>query len=141
MGFGIIEYNAEGKPKCELCGKCFDRVLSHVRQKHAMTEREYKVMFGFDLIKGITSLESKLKSRQAVLNNYEKVVEANLLHNGSKTRFKKGSEGRKREVVSQQTKIMLGERARNSMTAETRKQKGKEIGLTGLGNAKRWGNK
>lgn len=141
MAYGVIEYNADGLPKCELCGKCFNRVLSHVRQKHAMTEREYKIMFGFDLVKGITSAQSREKSRQAVLNNFEKVVEKNLIKNGEQSRFKKGSEGRTRDQVSEQTKLMLADRARNSMTLETRTQRGKQIGLSGKGNAKRWGNK
>ncbi len=141
MAYGIIEYNANGLPKCELCGKFFNRVLSHVRQKHAMTEREYKVMHGFDLLKGITSAQSREKSRQAVFNNFEKVVQNNLIQKGEQSRFKKGSEGRTRDQVSEQTKLMLADRARNSMTLETRKQRGKEIGLSGQGNAKRWGNK
>lgn len=141
MAYGIIEYNADGLPKCELCGRYFNRVLSHVRQKHAMTEREYKIMFGFDLVKGITSAQSREKSRQAVLNNFETVVEKNLTKRGEQSRFKKGTEGRTSDQVSEQTKLMLADRARNSMTLETRKKRGREIGLSGKGNVKRWGNK
>jgi hypothetical protein len=139
MSFGVIEYNQNGLPKCEICGQFFDRVLSHVRQKHAMTAREYKEMYGFDLIKGITSLQSKLKSREAVLNNYERVVARNLLEKGKDSRFKEGCKGRTVEQVSPQTRLMLGERAKNSMTPETRKQRGKVIGLSGEGNLARWG--
>lgn len=141
MADGIIEYNAHGLPKCELCGKYFHRVLSHVRQKHAMNEREYKIMFGFDLVKGITSAESAAKSRHAVLNNFDTVVERNLIKKGEALRFKKGCDGRNSDQVSAQTRLMLINRARNSMTLETRKQRGKEIGLSGKGNAKRWQKK
>ncbi len=140
MAYGIIEYNDDGLPKCELCGQYFNRVLSHVRQKHAMTQREYKVMHGLDLIKGIISAHSRDKSRQAVLNNFEKVVENNLINSGKNTRFKDGGSGRTRTQVSQQTKLRLAYLARNSMTPQTRKQRGKEIGLSGKGNAKRWNN-
>lgn len=141
MSYGIIEYNSDGLPKCEVCGKHFNRVLSHVRQKHSMTEREYKIMYGFDLKKGIISEQSRDKSRQAVLNNFETVVEQNLIIRGEKSRFINGSKGRTRDQVSAQTKIMLVERARKSMTDETRKQRGREVGLSGLGNSIRWTNK
>ena len=53
MSYGIIEYDDSGKPICEICKKSFNRVLSHVRQAHQMSEREYKLAFGFDLVKGI----------------------------------------------------------------------------------------
>lgn len=139
MAHGIIEYNSNGLPKCELCGKFFIRVLSHVRQKHNITAREYKKLYGFDLIKGIISEESRKKSREAVYKNYEEVISINLLHKGDKTRFKKGNQGRTRDQVSEQTKIMLTERAKNNMTAEHRRAKGGELGLSGKGNLKRWG--
>lgn len=128
------------KPTCKICGKSFDRVASHVRQKHFMTAREYKTMYGLDLIKGITSKESKEKSRTAALRNYETVIEKNLLEKGKRTQFKKGSKGRTRDQVSEQTRKMLAERAKNSMTPELRKQRGKELGLSGKGNKKRWGD-
>lgn len=138
MSYGIIEYNQNGLPKCEICGQYFKRVLPHVRQKHFMTEREYKIMFGFDVKKGITSKESKEKSREAIMRNYERCITENL-SKGAKYRFKKGSSGRTKNKVSQQTKIMLIERAKNSMHDDLRKQKGRELGLSGLGNKKRWG--
>lgn len=138
MTYGIIEYNGDGLPKCELCGKYFNRVLAHVRQQHAMTEREYKIMFGFNLGKGIISAQSRAKSRQAVLNNFETVVQQNLTSKGENSRFKQGSPSRTCDQVSEQTKLMLVDRARNSMTLEARKGRGKKLGLSGKGNATRW---
>lgn len=126
---------------CEICGQYFDRVLSHVRQKHNMQAREYKELYGFDLIKGITSQKSKLKSREAALKNYDEVIARNLLEKGKATRFNEGCTGRTSDQVSEQTRIMLGQRAKDSMTAETRKQRGREIGLSGKGNLTRWGKK
>ena len=107
MSYGIIEYDATGKPICEICGKSFHRVLSHVRLKHNMNHKEYKTKFGLDIKKGICSEESKNISRQYVLNNYDKCITANLIKNGKNTRFKKGSEGRKRNKVSEQTRLKL----------------------------------
>lgn len=108
--YGIIEYNAEGKPKCEICEEYFDRVAAHVRQKHDISAREYKIKYGFDLKKGICSKESKIKSRERVLENYDKVVSDNLIKKGENTRFKEGSKGRTKEKVSEQTRLMLIEK-------------------------------
>lgn len=110
MAYGIIEYNAEGKPKCEICEEYFDRVASHVRQKHDISAKEYKIKYGFDLKKGICSKQSKLKSRERVLENYDKVVSDNLIKKGENTRFKEGSKGRTKEKVSEQTRLMLIEK-------------------------------
>lgn len=137
MSYGIIEYNQDGLIKCEICNKYFKRVITHVRQKHFMTEREYKLSYGFDLKKGIISKESKQKSHDAIMRNYQQCISENL-NKGAKYRFKKGSKGRTKEQVSAQTKLMLIERAKNSMTEETRKKRGQEVGLSGLGNKARW---
>lgn len=82
MGYGIIEYDENGLPKCEICGKHFKRVLTHVRQKHGITEREYKLQFGFDLKKGICSKESSDLSRKHVYDNYDQCISKNLIIGG-----------------------------------------------------------
>ena len=105
--YGIIEYNNEGQPKCEICGEHFNRVISHVRQKHQINEREYKITYGFDLKKGICSKESSEKSRTSTLNNYDKCINKNLIRGGEKSRFKEGSTGRTKDKVSEQTRIMV----------------------------------
>lgn len=138
MAYGVIEYDEDGKPKCEICGKYYHRVMSHVRQKHEMNERDYKVNFGFDLLKGICSKESKEKSRKAVYENYEKVVQNNLVRKGAKTRFSDGHSGRTRDMVSAQTKKMLIEKLQTPKMKEAMRLSGKKLGLSGLGNKKRW---
>lgn len=140
MSYGEIEYNPQGLPKCELCGQYYNRVLTHVRQKHAMTEREYKQMFGFDLIKGIISDVSKEKSRKAVLNNYDVVVLKNLLDKGNKTRFIAGNEGRTKSMVSAQTKQALKDRLKTPCMQKFLQASGQKVGLSGLGNKTRWSN-
>lgn len=138
MAYGVIEYDEEGKPKCEICGKYFHRVLSHVRQKHEMNERDYKKDFGFDLSKGICSKESKEKSRKAVYDNYDKVIQNNLVMKGAKTRFSDGHSGRTRDMVSAQTKKMLQDRLEHPNMKKAMRLSGKKVGLSGIGNKTRW---
>lgn len=141
MAYGIIEFNQDGLIKCEICGQYFKRVLGHVRQKHFMTEREYKIYYGFDLKKGITSKESKQKSRDAVMKNYEKCIENNLIKKGNSHRYKKGDAGRTKNMVSEQTRQRLSNLAKTNMTIEKRKELCKELGKSGLGNKARWNKK
>ena len=138
MAYGIIEYDVAGKPICEICGKSFNRVLSHVRQKHDMSEKEYKTEFGFDLRKGICSLESAEKSRIKALDNYDLVISQNLIGNGSKTRFVKGSKGRTKDKVSEQTRLSLKERLKKPYMVEALKKNGTRLGKSGLVNKKIW---
>lgn len=142
MAYGKIEYDEAGKPICEICGKSFKRVLAHVRQKHDMNEREYKLEFGFDLRKGICSKESSEATRRKTLENYDKVIKENLLKGGKKSRFKVGSEGRTKDKVSEQTRIRMRKRlwADEELRAKM-KESGKRVGKSGLGNKVRWGNK
>jgi hypothetical protein len=139
--YGKIEYDDIGKPKCEICGKHFDRVISHVRQKHGLSEKEYKKKFGFDLKKGICSFSSSQLSREKVFENYDKAIKQNLLEGGSKSRYKKGTKGRTKEMVSEQTRILLKERLNEPKMKEVLKQLGTKLGKSGLGNLKRWGTK
>jgi hypothetical protein len=140
MAYGKIEYDSEGNPKCEICGLHFKRVLSHVRQKHDMNEREYKLQFGFDLIKGICSKESSLKTREKTLSNYDKCISRNLIVNGFKTRKVKGDAGRTKDMVSAQTKQMLKDRLKQPYMINALKKSGTKVGKSGLGNLKRWGS-
>jgi hypothetical protein len=138
MAYGILEYNEEGKPKCEICGKFFNRVISHVRQKHFLNEKEYKKQFGFDLKRGICSKESSEKSRIKTLDNYEKCINQNLKIKGLKNRFKLGDKGRTKDKVSEQTRIRLKERLKDSKMIESMRLSGIKLGKSGLGNLKRW---
>jgi len=138
MAYGIVEYDNHGLPKCELCNKYFHRVLSHVRQKHFMNEREYKIMFGFDVKKGITSQQSKQKSKEAVLKNFDKCITDNLIVKGKISRYKKGDKGRTKEFLSQQTKLRLSNLAKTNLSKEQRQILCRKLGLSGIGNKKRW---
>jgi len=138
MSYGKIEYNEDGKPKCEICGEYFNRVISHVRQKHEMNEKEYKKQFGFDLKKGICSKESTERTRLKTLDNYDKCIQRNLIIKGSETRFNDGDNGRTKEKVSEQTRIRLKERLKEPYMVDAMKKSGEMVGKSGLGNKKRW---
>ena len=139
--YGIIEYDNNGLPICKICGKSFKRVLTHVRQKHDVNEKEYKLQFGLDLHKGICSKESSEISRNLVFANYDKCISKNLLYDGKKTRFKINSEGRTKDKVSEQTRLRLIQNFDTPEITKKRVELGRNLGLSGLGNKKRWGNK
>lgn len=141
MAKGIINYDADGNPICEICGKSFKRVISHVRQKHDLSEREYKLQFRFDLKKGICSKESAETTRVKTLVNYDKCIAKNLMVGGEKSRFKDGSKGRNKEQVSEQTMIMLKEKLKHPNMDKARLISGSRLGKSGLGNKARWGTK
>jgi hypothetical protein len=138
MSYGIIEYDDNGKPICEICKKSFDRVISHVRQKHQISEYEYKIIFGFDLGKGICSKESAKKTRIKTFSNYNKCINKNLIISGIQTRFNKGCNGRTKDMVQEQTRLMLKKRLKESKMIEAMKKSGYIVGKTGLGNKTRW---
>jgi hypothetical protein len=140
MSYGIIEYDEDGKPICEICHQSFHRVLFHVRQKHGMSAKEYKLTYGFDAIKGICSMESSEKSRLKVMDNYDKVVTQNLTQHGKDTRFIKGSKGRTKEKISEQSKIRLTENLHKPKMKSAMKKNGYKLGKSGIGNATRWEN-
>lgn len=138
MAYGVIEYDDEGNPKCEICGKHYKRVISHTRQAHGVGEDEYKNRFGFDSKKGICSKESSEKTRLKTLSNYEKCINKNLLVKGIKTRKKKGDIGRTKDMVSEQTRLMLKDRLKQPYMIKAMKLSGSVVGKSGLGNIKRW---
>ena len=137
--YGQIQYDEDGKPMCEICGKYFHRVLSHARQKHEINEREYKKRFGLDLIVGICSKESAERTRIKTLENYDKCIAKNLIRDGEKTRFILGSEGRTIDKVSAQTMAALKERLKKISTPELLQRLGKDLGNYGFGNYTQWG--
>ena len=135
---GVVRYDDEGKPICELCDKSFKRILPHVRQKHFLNEREYKIKFSLDLNKGICSKESSEKTRIKTLENYDKVIKINLIKKGSTKRFTNGSKGRTKEMVSEQTRTALRKRLYTPQMQEVLKESGRKVGKSGLGNKARW---
>ena len=79
-----------GQKKCLLCGKYYNKPLSHAWQVHQVNEREYKAMHGLDHKKGIVAEQTREILREHVKANYDLVVARNLLKGGKKSRFTKG---------------------------------------------------
>lgn len=104
--YGEVSYKY-GKPVCHICGKYFDKLMTHVRQKHNMTAYEYKKEFGLDVTKGIVSERYKELKRQKVMEHYDLCIKQNLIKKGAGTRYQKGSPGRTRDKMSYQTKMRL----------------------------------
>lgn len=111
--YGEVTYNEDGKPICHICGKAYNKILTHAWQVHKICAREYKEKFGLDVIKGIMSEESTKIARQRAFENAEVVIEKNLILGGKRTRFVKGSKGRTKDKVSAQTLKRLIKQARS----------------------------
>lgn len=109
---GEIKYDDMGRPICHICGRAFDKLLSHVKQRHKISAEEYKEKFGLDNGKGVVSEKTRTVLQQKVMDNYDKVVVENLIKGGSATQFKNGHSGRTKDKVRLQTKIMLSGRIR-----------------------------
>ncbi len=105
--YGRVEYDENDKPICDICGLSFNKLGSHVRQSHRMTAREYKELFGLDLIKGIMSPRSTALAKRKLQENYDQCVTSNLIQGGANTRFEVGSKGRTKDQVSEQTRLRL----------------------------------
>jgi len=139
MPYGQVLYDVNGKIFCEICGKAFDRVLSHARQKHGLTALNYKQRFGLDTTLGLCSEKSKAKSKAKVYENYDRCITANLVKGGAKTRYTPGHAGRTGDKLSKQSKDRLINQIRKTIVEY--KEAGHSLGQSGLGNAVRWGAK
>jgi len=109
MSYGVIEYDENGNPKCEICGVFSVRVMSHVRWHHGITAREYKKEFGFAQKHGICSRESSQKSKESAIK-YNNIQSERAKSRAVK--FEKGHLGRSKEMIPEQTRIGLVERGR-----------------------------
>lgn len=76
---GKVTYNHDGLPKCELCGKCFNRIGLHLHHTHHISVRKYKKDFGLDFSQSLCSKKSAAKSRKSVMRNYNQCVHENLI--------------------------------------------------------------
>ena len=139
MEKGKLYFNEQGLPICHICGKAYNRLLTHVRQKHDMSAYGYKEHFGLNTSKSICSEETIAKSRQLVFQN--KYVLKNLLVGGISTQFKKGSEGRTRKQLSLQEKLRLQKYACTNVSTASRVKNAKNINLHKLGLETRRANK
>lgn len=95
----------EQRTICQICGKKFQHLGSHVAKGHKMTAREYKEEFGLDYKFSLISREVLEKKREAFEEDREKYL-ANLFKHGKKYQFKKGHSNLTR--VSEQSRKRHG---------------------------------
>lgn len=88
------EYNNEGKIKCEVCGKVFNRVACHVNKVHGISALQYKELFGFKLSEGLCSEQSRIKTSRTSSQRYRTGKMNSFISNSNK--FKPGECGRNR---------------------------------------------
>lgn len=105
--YGELQVTDDGKYICHICGKAFNKVLTHACQVHKISAYDYKKQFGLETTKGILSKSSKDIASKRNKENYKNVVLKNLIDKGQKTRFKNGSKGRPRNMVSEYTRRNL----------------------------------
>ena len=101
--YGEIIKTPDGKIVCHICGNAYTKLGSHVFQKHNMTSREYKEMFGLEVGRGLITEEHRQHLKSQVMRNYDKVVADNLIKGGAGTRYKVGGAGRPKSKLSEQT--------------------------------------
>jgi len=120
MSYGIVEYNEEGKVKCEICNRFFHAVSRHTYHTHKLTALEYKKQFGFNTSRGLSSKSFKevlkLQGQRSYAEN------PHCFDTGN--RFVKGSRGRVKAVLSEQARLRLVESA-------------KSLGISNVGNVKK----
>lgn len=86
--------------ECEICHRSFVKLGSHIVQTHKMTSREYKLMFGYPVKKGL--VKGSFYEQQRSQNAVQKGV-MEFTKKGREYIFKKGS-----EVASNNMKIAWG---------------------------------
>lgn len=101
-----VEYDTEWLPICEICGKSFRKLCSHVYNTHNIRSIEYKIMNWLDIKKWICCQTTRQSLQRHIKKNYELVVVQNLLEKWKHTRFD-WSNKYKKKYVSEQTKVRL----------------------------------
>lgn len=101
-----IEYDIDWLPICEICGKSFKKLLTHIVQKHNISAKEYKINQWLDINKWICCNETKLLLQKRIKENYDIVVIDNLINKWKQTRFIKWNSLWKK-YTSEQTKQRL----------------------------------
>lgn len=81
--YGDISYSNKGYPICHICGVAMRQLGSHIYQKHGMTTKNYKLLFGL-VSKGLLEKElAALKSQQV----QPQCIAENLLEKGKPHRY------------------------------------------------------
>jgi RNA polymerase sigma factor (sigma-70 family) len=136
MSYGVIEYNKDGYLKCEICGQYFNRLSNHLRFFHVISSSEYKEIYGLNRKQALWSKSAILAQREYLFANYAVCVGQNLFSKPNPYRYEKGCKGRTKDLVREQTKLMLLNQL-SKIDMEKVRELCRELGRSGLGNAKR----
>ena len=90
------------KLTCQICGKKYSHLGSHIAHGHKMLARDYKIEFELPYNTSLISSEVKLKRQEAFELHREKYLK-NLFKDGEKYRFKKGRTGQRRISQGERT--------------------------------------
>ena len=96
------------KLKCNLCGKQFNHLGSHIWHAHKVLARDYKAEFGLPYNMALTTPEIREKQQASSLEY--KTYERNF-KGSKKFYFKKGKDGHRR--ISEHERKILIERIKN----------------------------
>lgn len=83
-------YAPNGDPVCALCGRAYAKLGNHLWQAHQIDPITYLTNLNLPHNTRLTSVDFQEKMREYVRDNYDRVVEENLLQNGRNTRFVPG---------------------------------------------------
>lgn len=79
----------KGQVICNICGRAYNKLGSHIRHTHNISKNEYCDMFGIDRNNRLTSEDYNIKMHNYTMEYYDLVVKDNLLNGGKNTRFDK----------------------------------------------------
>lgn len=119
---GVQQYDNNGRLICELCGKAYNKLISHVIQKHEISGAEYRQRFGFCKSFAFLSDKSRELARQRI-NDKPDIIKRNLIQAGTVTRYHTGH-NKPKHVITPQRRIFLAQ-ARHIQQAGWKKEREK----------------
>ena len=101
--YWIVEYDINWLPICEICGKSFKKLMTHVFWAHRMLAKKYKIKYWLDVRKWIMCKKSIELARKNLKDNYDLCVKENLIKRWANSRFKNWHKGKR--YFSEQSRI------------------------------------
>lgn len=92
---GKVAVTPDGKIICHICRQAYDKLGSHIYNKHGIATKLYKEYFKLNHNTNLTNATYHIKMREYTTKNYDLVVTENLTHKGENTRIKSGDKLRK----------------------------------------------
>lgn len=95
--YGEVVYAHNGDPVCHICCRAVRKLGSHIALYHNMNQNEYREKFGLHHNTRLSNNEYVVKMRKYSLDNYDLVIDKNLIDGGINTRInhENGLPGRK----------------------------------------------